>query len=284
MNEIMYNNSTMPVVSGCGPLTAFKPFYHANRTVDFHVMMYVFEGTIYVTEEEQDYEINKGELFFLKSGMQHFGKNETPRGTKWFYVHFYFNEEPVPEAYFDSNNQILPHPENVPTKYSAPLPKKLTNLSGSEIEKKIITLCEYCTSDDKCKAWYINLRFAELLSFIALSPCNANMKKLSDKIAEYLRKNVSIPFSTKALENEFFLSYKRMAVVFKAEKGLTMQQYHDKMKMDTAQQLLKSTLMPVGEIASSVGFSDQLYFSRRFREITGMSPTEFRKSAINIFL
>ena len=43
-----------------------------------------------------------------------------------------------------------------------------------------------------------------------------------------------------------------------------------------AQRLLAETDDPVGEIAERVGFEDALYFSRRFRQATGLAPTRYR--------
>lgn len=64
----------MPRVSICNHLIAHKPFFHKDRIAPFHVLIYVVKGTIYVTEDEIDYEIHPGELIFLKSGVRHYGK------------------------------------------------------------------------------------------------------------------------------------------------------------------------------------------------------------------
>ncbi|MGN1105687.1 MAG: helix-turn-helix domain-containing protein [Huintestinicola sp.] len=262
MNEIIFNNTSMPVVSSCGLLAASEPFYHIDRTADFNVMIYVLEGAIYVTEDEEDFEITRGGLIFLKNGIHHFGKREIPKGTRWFYAHFYFDENPAYESIF------------------FPLPKRLEGLSGSTSEKRIMEYSEFCSSESECRERYINLRFAELLSFLAYSKNeNSPPQRLSDRICDYLSENISAPFSAKAVEGEFFLSYKRLAAVFKAEKGMSMQQYHDRLKMTEARRLLSSTLMTVTEAAMAVGFQDPLYFSKRFREMTGCSPTEYRRAA-----
>ncbi|MCI7768379.1 MAG: AraC family transcriptional regulator [Oscillospiraceae bacterium] len=281
MNEIIFSNAAMPVVNGCGLLAAPEPFFHADRTVDFNVMIYVLEGTIFVTEGDSDYEIKNGGLLFLKRGIRHLGKREIPRGTRWFYVHFYFEEVPDCRDFISSDKKILPYS---PTKYSAPLPKMLTGLRGSEIEKRIMELWERCCSDDISRGWYVNLRLAELLSFIALREWEIPApKRLSDRIEEYLSAHIAEPFSAKDIEREFFLSYKRLAAVFKEERGISMQQLHDRLRMDEACRLLRSTMMPVSEAAPAVGYSDPLYFSRRFRQIIGSSPTEFRRSAAELF-
>lgn len=264
MNEIILNRRTLPRYESSGLLAAAEPFYHVDRVADFNVMIYVLEGTIYVTEEGQDQEIGSGELLFLKSGIRHYGKREIPQGTRWFYAHFYY------DAAGGGNTK--------------PLPKKLSGLSGTETERRILAFNSFASSSEPNKEWYLDLRLAELLTFLALGEnCLSAAESLSGRIAEFLRENVSSPFSSAALEREFYLSYKRMAAVFKAETGMSMQQYHDGLKMSAAKELLRSTLMPVGEVASAVGYSDRLYFSRRFRELTGIGPTEFRKKASRSF-
>jgi len=52
-----------------------------------------------------------------------------------------------------------------------------------------------------------------------------------------------------------------------------------KMRIERARELLSGTESPIREIANRVGFEDEKYFSRVFREKIGCLPTEFRKSA-----
>lgn len=58
---------------------------------------------------------------------------------------------------------------------------------------------------------------------------------------------------------------------------MTMQQFHTSVPIETACRLLRSTLLPVGEISRQVGYINMLYFSRCFHTVMGMSPTEYRK-------
>jgi len=41
--------------------------------------------------------------------------------------------------------------------------------------------------------------------------------------------------------------------------------------------LMKNTTLNIGEIALSVGYPDQLLFSRIFKSTIGVSPTQYRK-------
>lgn len=264
----------MPVLCGCDFLAAAEPFYHADRIADFHVLIYVTEGTIYVTEDETDYAVSAGELLFLKGGVRHYGKAQIPRGTKWYYAHFLCAQQEHPPFLPDSS----PMPQYTTLASSLYLPKYATGLSGSDTERELAELIRYFHSDDPLKQWYLNQKLFSLLSHIALAELTQPQPlTLSDRICAYLTENMRRPFSAELISREFYLSYKHLAAVFKKEKGMTMQQYHTTLRMNEACRLLRSTLLPVGEIASQLGYQDMLYFSRCFRSFNGSSPTEYRR-------
>lgn len=276
MNELVISTDGAPVVCGCGFLTASEPFYHADRVLAFNVLIYVQEGAIYVTEDETDYAVNGGELLFLKSGIRHFGKKAIPRGTKWYFVHFYLKES---KNALPFKTDPAPLGTDEPLHYTAPLPKTLSASESGETERKLAELIEYCHSDDAFKRMRINCMMQSLLTDIALLNREKEPDTLSVKIREWLSMHSDEPFSAKRLEREFFLSYKRMAAVYKKEQGETMQQYHLRCRMLKACRMLRSTLLPISEIAASLGYEDPLYFSKRFRAFAGASPRDYRAAA-----
>lgn len=281
MNEIMLDNSCLPVMSVCDLCAAPEDFYHADRTVDFHVMIYVVEGVVYVTEGDVDYEIHAGEMLFLKSGIRHRGKRAIERGTRWYFIHFYLEESGGIPAFSPDSSAPVPH---VPVRLCAELPKKLTGLLGSELERQLIEMIDYFHSEELMKKWEINQRMFSLFSRAAFwGKEKRKPRTLSDRICDYLNGQIAEPFSAGKLEKHFFLSYKHMAAVFKKEKQLTLQQYHNKVRMTEACRLLKSTLLPVGEISKELGYPDMLYFSRCFHRFAGMSPTQYRKSVPSFY-
>lgn len=274
MHEIILCNNALPSLCGCDFLAASEPFYHADRTADFNVLIYVTEGVIYVTEDGTDYAVKEGELLFLKSHVHHCGKYEIPRGTKWYFMHF-LTEDNDWLPMFSHDSSPIPQYSSISCRIA--LPKMASGLSGSYFEQRLSSFVDYFHSDDPYRKWNLNLRLHELLSGLCEEFSRNTSPTLSDRICSYLTEHLREPFSADALSREFYLSYKRLAAVFKEEKGVTMQQYHTKLRMSEAKRLLRSTLMPVGEIAAQLGFADMLYFSRRFHESTGYSPTEYRK-------
>jgi len=75
------------------------------------------------------------------------------------------------------------------------------------------------------------------------------------------------------------LGYHRthLTKLFKEATGVSPQQYLYKVRMKKAEELLGGGLT-VAQIASSVGYSDPLFFTKQFHKWSGMSPTSFRKA------
>lgn len=274
LNEVILRNNVLPVLCGCDVLVASEPFYHSDRITDFNVLIYVTNGTIYVTEDNMDYSVSKGELLFLKKGVQHFGKKEIPHGTRWYYIHFNTCDSNDLPPFKPDSSEIVQYSK---VEFQMILPKKLSGLEGSDFERRLINYVEYFHSDNAYRRWLLNVRLFELLSCVSNEFSHSVNPTLSDRIAAYLSENLNKPFCAETLSREFFLSYKRMAAVFKKEKGVSMQQYHNSLRMSEAKRLLRSTLMSVGEIATELGYSDMLYFSRCFHKCTDYCPTEYRK-------
>ena len=63
---------------------------------------------------------------------------------------------------------------------------------------------------------------------------------------------------------------------FKKILGETPQEYLIRLRMEKAEELLKTTQEPVAEIAALVGYEDPLTFSKVFKRERGISPKEYR--------
>ena len=66
--------------------------------------------------------------------------------------------------------------------------------------------------------------------------------------------------------------------LFSAEMQQTFVEYVTNKRITKAKKLLKTTTLHTGEIAATVGYKDQHYFSVVFKKIQGCSPREYRNS------
>ncbi len=73
--------------------------------------------------------------------------------------------------------------------------------------------------------------------------------------------------------SEYYISAK-----FKKEMGMNISAYIRERRVEQAQFLLRSTNQSIQEIGESLGFCNSSHFALAFREVTGMSPVEYRET------
>ncbi len=71
----------------------------------------------------------------------------------------------------------------------------------------------------------------------------------------------------------------RFARLFRATLGESPHQYVLGRRVERARQLLRTTQLPLAEIALALGFSDQAHFATTFRRRIGQTPSTFRREA-----
>ena len=92
----------------------------------------------------------------------------------------------------------------------------------------------------------------------------------------FLRKNHADSVKMDDLAAYLGLSRARMFEVFKAETGLSPNDYLQRHRVECTKQMLTGTPRSITEIALESGFGSSQYFSRVFRKYCGMTPMEFR--------
>ena len=84
------------------------------------------------------------------------------------------------------------------------------------------------------------------------------------------------PISIEQLSKSLGYHRTHLSKLFKQTVGLSPMQYLMQLRLERAKTLLDSK-WTVEQIASSVGFSDPLHFSKQFRRKYGLSPSAYRK-------
>ena len=93
---------------------------------------------------------------------------------------------------------------------------------------------------------------------------------------DYMRDHLNEPFSVGKLVNHIGYGRSRLFELFRANTGMTPNDYLRRMRLEAARELLANTSRPVTEIAFKVGFNSSQYFSTVFLQYTGVTPTGFR--------
>ena len=98
-----------------------------------------------------------------------------------------------------------------------------------------------------------------------------------DFSVNYINSNLHLEGSVEELCKRLGVSQPYLYKIFMAECGRSPKQYILDRKLTYATQLLSDTDFSMSEIATAIGFSDSLSFSRFFSKKTGLSPTAYRK-------
>lgn len=69
-----------------------------------------------------------------------------------------------------------------------------------------------------------------------------------------------------------------LCTAIRAECGISPHTMLDACRMKQARRLLEQTDLPIGTVASNVGIGDYNYFSRKFKQIEGVTPSQFRRN------
>lgn len=273
--------AVMPFVSEADYSVTLAPMIHADRTVPFHVAIYLLQGSMEIIEDGIPYRIMPDQVFFLKSGIHHWGNRSFEIGSSWYYAHFYCEApsscmEELPRGiYYDERISLKPSEKD---RYFITLPKLINCEEKTQIKRNFEKMIEAHIHGNipqtSIRLWQIFLECAQ----------NAQDDKVSngyvEQIQNYVRQHYIDGFTSVQIQEACGLSYKYAGTLFKEVTGQTIKEYQCTLKLRKAEQLLKETNKSIAEIAQLTGFSDVFYFSKIFHRKKGCPPGEYRKTYI----
>ena len=106
-----------------------------------------------------------------------------------------------------------------------------------------------------------------------------NKQKIRQGV-QYIQQHFREPLNMAVVSNHVSMNYSLFSLLFKQYTGGNFVSYLQKLRIDEAKRLLETTDRRVNEIGRGVGFSDEKHFLKVFKSVVGMSPTEYRKSAL----
>lgn len=111
------------------------------------------------------------------------------------------------------------------------------------------------------------------------SPADEIFMKKFEKV---INDNISNPdLDVKFIVDSFATSRTVLFNKVKQLTGMNLQNYINKCRMDYVINLMKTTSLPLADIAKKSGFASPRYFSTSFKNYTGMTPSQYKKEKIN---
>ncbi len=144
------------------------------------------------------------------------------------------------------------------------------------IEEMYIRKCESLDNIDRIK----NLQYHMIIDYAdrvkKLQQYNGHNSKMVTEISKYIRKHISEPIKTSDIADYFGKSRGGITTEFKKQTGMNLSDFIKLKKIQEAQELLYETNKSLVLISDYLGFSSQSHFTRIFKEITGITPKEYR--------
>ncbi|WP_053373169.1 response regulator transcription factor [Paenibacillus sp. FJAT-27812] len=116
--------------------------------------------------------------------------------------------------------------------------------------------------------------FSDELSLRLAGVTHSRIKEILFFIHNHFNQEMSI----QSLSEKFFLSPTYLSQLFKKEVGENFVEYLSRQRIQYACKLLAETDMTVSQIGEKCGFNDYFYFTRIFKRLNSMTPTQYRGS------
>ena len=102
--------------------------------------------------------------------------------------------------------------------------------------------------------------------------------ELFSQILEYMELHICESLTIEQLCRSNSIGRSQLQKLFRSRSGYGAIEYFSRMKIDLVKQMIRENHYNFTQIADALGFSSIHYFSRQFKRITGMTPSEYASS------
>ncbi len=98
-----------------------------------------------------------------------------------------------------------------------------------------------------------------------------------ERIVNYLRANLTCSLTQEQIAAACLMSVSKLKIIFREKAHIGPINYLIRLRIEEAQRLMRESDLTLTQIAERVGFASLHYFSRMFKKITGVSPSQYEK-------
>jgi len=279
----MYLNLNFPPLPfhiDTGPATLTPGISYLSREkIDNFDLLVVFTGELHVWEDGKTYDIKAGEFLILEPNKKHYGYKPVTEETYFYWCHFDIPGEYTISTEKQSHFNVDIHDVHRIHLLSIPKYEKLQN--EQTVYKHLKKLTEFFTHTNSI----FKLEQQILLHQILLKLANQSdatktpqVIKIAEETIHFLEQNLKEDITYDTLSKELHLSSAYITRCVKKTYNCTPLEYLQKIRMETAVNLLISTNFSIEEVAIHAGYKTASYFSKTFSDTYGISPLKYRKN------
>lgn len=229
--------------------------------VDMHAILFAMRGKARLTVDYDEHWLSPAAAILVKQGQSYSGENVDSEEVDLYVIRFEVREE-------NGSVAVLPLPSLLPIADHEKLSEQIDALyrcwhDGTPLERlraqSLFLASLYTLGKQKEHEHAVNARFS--------------LDKSKAYIDEHYNETLTIDELARIAE----ISPKYYVDLFKKTYGLSTMDYVTEVRLNRAKELMVRSGANISEIAHLVGYRDEFYFSRRFKQSLGMSPTVYLK-------
>ena len=259
-------------VYNCGHQQCSGGHFWGPAVRSFYLIHLVVSGKGFFSVGDKKYEIEAGSAFIIRPQtlVSYYADENDP----WEYCWIGFNgadaSRLVELVDFDEDTPVISFsPEYIPNLKQAFL--NIYENFGTSAQQETMTVSKLF------EAFSIMINAAP-----KKQPESSAARHYVKNAIKYIQRNFSNSIDVSDIAAHIGLSRSHLYRIFVKHLALSPNEYLTQFRINQACILLRTSGLSIGEIASSVGFDDQLYFSRVFKKIKGVPPSHYIKEmAIN---
>lgn len=128
----------------------------------------------------------------------------------------------------------------------------------------------------KCKSLFL-----QLIEFIVFCAKMQTSNNVVDQAITFMTEHYTLPISISEIAEEVRCDRRRLAYLFDKQTGMSPIQFLTEIRLKQSKELLRTTSIPIKEIAELIGYQDAFYFCRVFKKQYHQTPTNFRKQFLS---
>ena len=253
-----------------GSLTAIKPHTSKREKLQSYLCFMVEDGEGELVYEGKKYELRSGDVVFIdcrKAYSHSTGLNMNAELWSLRWCHFYGPSMPAIYAKYCERGG-------------------LPVIRGGDVSQYSTILTDIYTlasSSDYIRDMRINGKLNDLLTLLMESSwhreahTNAPKKMEISQVKSFLDEHYKEKLSLESVASHFFIDKHYLARLFKEQYGVTLVTYLQQVRITHAKRMLRFTDKSIEEIGLECGIGELNYFSRVFKKLEGVSPSEFRR-------
>jgi AraC-like DNA-binding protein len=243
---------------------------HPDRRLHVHDFLYTLSGERHIVQGDQEYHLTDGDVLILFSDLHHYGNRASDGEIRSMYIHIYPHSKDVLHHGCDlrpSGSRFVFLPVLVRTK---------NDIMIKQLFEEVI-YCWYSKRElEKVRSRVV---FHQLLLEIARFVQNLKTDHSDDieYVTNLIERNFAKHYTTDELAAKVDMSCRALTRKFREITGKSIVQYRLENRIKIATSLLQThSHISLKELSYMLGFCDEFYFSRVFKQLTGKSPSKFK--------